>query len=202
MKKILLTIALVAAVATSAMAQTAISAGYLNNTQKGRTSTQFNGFYVGLDYSIPIAGEFKLTPGIYYDMLMSSKTATVSVLNAEAKTTEHYIAVPVNLSYGFNLGDAIKLFFYAGPTFSYGLASTVDGSLNIAGIDLGKSGNLYGEDSTYARFNVFVGGGAGLEFNNKIRFTAGYNYGCFDRNTSDSLTLTDSQIHAGISFLF
>lgn len=202
MKKVLLTIAIVAAFATSSMAQTAVSVGYLSNKQTSVTDTQFNGFYVGLDYSIPISGELKLTPGIYYDMLMSSKTASISIVSGEAKTTEHYVAVPVNISYGISLGDAMKVFLYAGPTFSYGIASKVDGALNIAGFDFGKSGDLYGENSTYDRFNVFIGGGIGFEFNQKVRFTAGYNYGCFDRNSADNLTLTENQIHAGISFLF
>jgi len=204
MKKIIISIALVVAMATGAMAQTAVSAGYLNSKQTvGNSETPFNGFYVGFDYTIPIASGLNLTPGLYYDMLMTSKNANVSVVSGEAKTTEHYVAVPVNVSYGINLSDAAKLFVYAGPTFKYGVAAQAKYSVSVGSLGgASTTTDLYGDNSTYARFNVLVGGGAGIELNNQIRFTVGYNYGCFDRNTTDSITLTESGIHAGVSFLF
>ena len=63
MKKVLMTLALVAVAATSAFAQLSVGAGYLSNTQKlsvtsGSTTTTnattSNGFYAGADYTLDL----------------------------------------------------------------------------------------------------------------------------------------------------
>src|SRR5574344_2112714 len=77
MKKIILTLALVAVAATSAMAQFSVGAGYLNTlatytTSNSTSKTTFNGFYAGIDASYDLGSGVAVVPGVYYGYLTSS----------------------------------------------------------------------------------------------------------------------------------
>lgn len=214
MKKVLLTIALVAAAATSAFAQPTLGAGYVNNqatTTVGNsisTSTT-NGFYVEGGYGIPLAGAFSVTPAIRYTFLGSSKDNGIVVfgqsLSGSSKLIEHYVGIPIMLDYGFDIGGVAKISLFAGPTFNYGVSSklTTSASANILGISLGTGNSvsdLY-DGGNYNRFDVLVGGGIGVEIEN-VGLKVGYHYGVLDRYASDNSSLHDAQLLIGATLKF
>lgn len=203
MKKIILTIALVAAAATSAFAQIGVSAGYANNSQKTKDSdpSTTNGFYVEGTYNIPVAGSFSVVPGVRYTYLGSSKSASTSILNAgvTGSLVEHYLAIPVMAQYSIDLGAA-QIFAFAGPTFSYGLASKTTIKASAAGFSADKTIDNY-KDTDYLRPNVFLGGGLGIQLGS-FQVKAAYDFGLLNRMKSDKIVLKDNQFRVGVAYLF
>ena len=186
MKKILTSVlaASLMLLGTSAFAQVSVGAGYVNSKNTYTTSSgsksdaePMNGFYVGVDYNVPIGDIFGMSAGVNYEFLTSKDYELGSFL--KGKYTEQYINVPVRLNAGFGLADGVRLFVFGGPTFSYGLSAG------------------------WNRFDVMVGGGAGLDLMDKIRLTVGYDLGMFNRLPKDSSDkLNRNKLHAGIAFLF
>lgn len=209
MKKILTSVlaASLMLLGTSAFAQVSVGAGYVNSkntytTSSGSTnaSEPMNGFYVGVDYNVPIGDIFGMSAGVNYEFLTSKDYELGSFL--KGKYTEQYINVPVRLNAGFGLADGVRLFVFGGPTFSYGLSAQSEGNVSVAGIDLGGKYDNY-QKAGWNRFDVMVGGGAGLDLMDKIRLTVGYDLGMFNRLPKDSSDkLNRNKLHAGIAFLF
>lgn len=195
MKKIISLIA-AALVATSAFAQIEVGAGYTNSALSDKlgnttTTTELNGFYVGAGYTLNLTNEINLTPGLYYNFL----TGDAPVGDT---WTEHYLNVPVSFSYGYEVHPEVKLFAYAGPTFSLGLASKIKGTL---------AGTTYTTDmydgTDYGKFDILAGGGIGAEFLGCYRFRIGYDYGLLNRYTGDNdETYHRKQIVVGFSYAF
>ena len=191
-------------IATNSFAQMSAGAGYLNGSDKvsvGDVSTDMNsnGFYLGFSYNIPVADAVGIAPGIYYSFLYSKDNLFGMV---DTKTKEHFINVPVYLNFGFNLTDNAKLILFAGPTAQFGLDSHTEYSTKIIeGLDAsGKQDNY--KDSDYSRTNILIGGGVGVNIG-KVIISAGYDYGLFNLNTSDSdVTRRKSYIKCGLAYMF
>lgn len=217
MKKIL-SIALTIAVAlcgTKAMAQVSIGAGYLNSTQKVTAGVSknvaMNGVYAGFDYNYAV-GESGLgiAPGIYYEFITASADKLLNTVNLggilSGKLDEHYINIPVNLNFRTTIADGIKGFVYAGPTFSMGVSSKA--KAEGFGIKVTVSDNY--KHDYFNQFDVLVGGGIGLDFSDMVRFTVGYNVGCFNRagdalrnqEGNSAVTLNRNELHVGLAYLF
>lgn len=208
MKKIIITLALVAAAATSAFAQASVGAGYLNSTSTTKVGDNtskggaLNGFYAGADYSVAL-GPVAFTPGIYFSYLSGKKTSNLgSIASASGTTTEMYLSVPMNFSYGIDLGSSLRAFVYAGPTLNLGCSATYKAEASALGASGEKTIDLYGDNSNYGRFDLQLGGGIGVDIMKMIRISAGYNYGMLDRNSSDNISLHRSEMHVGAAFLF
>ena len=127
---------------------------------------------------------------------------TIAGISAGASSSlvEHYIAIPVMAQYGIDLGSA-KLFAFAGPTFSYGLASKTTVEASVAGISADKPIDNYGDNSAYLRSNVFVGGGVGLQLSS-FQIKAAYDFGLLNRMDSENIALKDNQVRVGVAYIF
>ena len=187
---------------TSAFAQVSIGAGYVNSKQtlkSGNASYAMpsNGFYAGFDYNVPVGDVLGLSAGVNFEYLMSKDYSLGSYISGDFK--EQYINAPIRLNLGFDVADGFRFLAFAGPTFSYALTGQVSaGSLSY---------DLY-KNSNYNRFDVLVGGGVGFELMDRVRLTAGYDFGMFNKypknsdGSESSITLNRNRIHAGIAFLF
>nr|MCR5549278.1 PorT family protein [Bacteroidales bacterium] len=92
-------------------------------------------------------------------------------------------------------------FAYAGPTLNVGLISKTKADASVALVTITKTEyDNYAEGSEYGRFDVMIGGGAGIQFQN-MKVYGGYNYGLLDRN-SGATNLHRSEIVAGVAFNF
>ena len=211
MKKIviLLSAALLLLAGTNAFAQMSVGAGYVNSTSTLKlnkdgegSTTPVNGFYAGVGYTIPVSSLISFTPGVYYELLAEQDANELLGFDIAGKRVEHYLNVPFTFSIGAELAPAMRLFAFAGPTAVVGLASTTDGSASIAGISLGGTTNNY-DNTDYGRFNVMLGGGAGIAFSG-FRLTVGYDYGLLNRYTgsTEGISRKDSRFYVGLGFAF
>ena len=186
---------------TNAFAQMSVGAGYANSKSNyAKDKDAANGFYVGFDYNVPIGNVFGLSAGVNYEWL-TAKAYKLGPFSGALR--EQYLNAPVRLNAGVNLGDAVRLKIYGGPVFSYGLSSYVDNSVSIGGFNGDKpSSDLY-KDNGWNRFDVLVGGGLALELSQRIRLSAGYDWGMFNRLPEDSNDkITRNQLTAGLAFIF
>lgn len=198
MKKVFAIAAALMLLGTTAFAQS-FGAGYVQSTQKfNKTASTANGFYAGFGYTAEILPFLSLNPGIYYEFLTSSSNTSLFGYNiSSAKTTEHYVNVPLHLSLDLKLAPSFKMFVYGGPTANIGIASSTKGEL----LGATKKYNNY-EDDDYSRFDIMLGGGIGAEIAQRIRLTVGYDFGMLNRLKDSDYLLKRNRLTAGAAFIF
>lgn len=203
---------------TQAFAQVSVGAGYLNSTKSYENvdPVNNNGVYAGLSFNIPIAGGFAVAPGVYYSMIAGKKDiVSGKIANVDTKFAEHALNIPVYFNWGMNLAPDMRFFVFAGPTCQYGLASktTVEvGSSALSDLlsSLGLSGKAEGKqeidnykNDNYNRFNVYVGGGVGMDIANAFQVTVGYDYGVTNLYKGDNAPKSHrSNVKLGVAYLF
>lgn len=207
MKKLILSLAIAAIAAGSAMAQVSVGAGYLNQTSKSSLSESSSskgssdGFYVGADFSCPIIAGLSVDPGVYYGFLTSSTDVNIAGFElANGKTQSHYLMIPIDLRYSFHALDFLDVFALAGPRFNVGLASTT--TVSALGDAVEQKVDNYGENSSLQRFDFGLGVGIGFDLFQMVRIKVGYDWGLLDVNKTDAVTTNNSMLHAGVAFLF
>ena len=209
MKKIILTIILVAVAATSAFAQFAVGAGVAHGTLNSKDvpdeSLVTNGLYVEGTFSMPIADGLTFVPGLRYTLLGNSDASGIDIedmdiADIKASITEHYLSVPLMLQFNFNVGQ-LNMFAFAGPTIELGLASDLSISGDVAGFNFAESVSLFGEDGLFTRTDVAVTGGAGVQIR-RFFLKASYDFGLLNRSIEDGLDLNDQQLRLGVGYLF
>lgn len=138
-----------------------------------------------------------------YMMLLSSGADAIGPLGLKGDLQEHYLNIPVRFDYGAELAPGVRGFVYAGPTLSFGLASSTKLTASIAGYSADKVFDNYSDGSDYGRMDVLLGGGIGVDVN-KIRFTVGYDCGMLNRYTGDASNTARhrNQLTAGLALLF
>lgn len=207
MKKLILSLAIAAIAAGSAMAQVSVGAGYLNQTSKSSLSESSSskgnsdGFYVGAAFSCPIIAGLSVDPGVYYGFLTSSTDVNIAGFElANGKTQSHYLMIPIDLRYSFHALDFLDVFAMAGPRFNVGLASTT--TVSALGDAVEQKVDNYGENSSLQRFDFGLGVGIGFDLFQMVRIKVGYDWGLLDVNKTDAVTTNNSMLHAGVAFLF
>lgn len=207
MKKLILSLAIAAIAAGSAMAQVSVGAGYLNQTSKSSLSESSSskgssdGFYVGAAFSCPIIAGLSVDPGVYYGFLTSSTDVNIAGFElANGKTQSHYLMIPIDLRYSFHALDFLDVFALAGPRFNVGLASTT--TVSALGDAVEQKIDNYGENSSLQRFDFGLGVGIGFDLFQMVRIKVGYDWGLLDVNKTDAVTTNNSMLHAGVAFLF
>lgn len=205
---------------SKAFAQIVPGGGYLFASEQSVSGDDkseadaFHGFYVGASYRIPLVGGLGIAPGLYADMLFYQKAAAAGNsglgINAQGKYRELAVNVPVNLTYSYAISDDIAVMAFAGPVFQYGIISkaTVSGTVSgsVFGIKYsytdGTEIDAYDAEKGHRnRFNVFLGGGVGLQVGD-ILFTLGYDHTLLDIDRYDNVKTHRNQIKAGINIGF
>lgn len=218
MKKILVAAATLFA-AICAFAQPSVSVGYLNNTFKcDDIKLPENGFYAGFYYSIDIGATcFKFSPGLFFSWSIydkSSSSATIALddehflvtsESVSSKMREAVLYIPLQLSYGIDLAPKVHAFVFGGPIPTLGLSAKYSYGFEYTD----SEGNVYAEDDKfqchgngYRRIDLKIGGGVGIDLDNRFRITAGYDFGIFDRSKSSSSTIHTNIFHAGVGYIF
>jgi len=209
MKKVLMTLALVAVAATSAFAQISVGAGYLSNTQKatytsGSTSTTTTapsaGFYVAADYAMDLGQGLGVSAGLKGAYLGNTTTTSLLGVSSTSKLSEIYLAVPVLCNYNYEINNDFKVFAFAGPSFAFGLSSKTKTTSNVSD-DVTITDN-YGDNSDYGKMNIFLGAGVGVDVMNMVRVKAGYDIGLLNRSSADNTKCNDAQWYVGVAYLF
>lgn len=208
MKKLIVIAAAMLLACATSFAQLNVNLGYVNSVESYRTSSEkismrLNGFTVGLGYSLELADDFYFTPGVNYIFAGAPDTYLLGggPLNLKGKVTEHYINAPLMLSYDFDLASNTKLFVFLGPTASYGIASNTKFTASVAGYKADETLNNYA-DKDYKRFDIMIGGGAGLKISDRYLFRVGFDYGLINRSTTKGINEHHRMLTVGIAYLF
>ena len=172
-----------------ASAQVTYSIGYLNKTSKSeisgggitiKDSNQMNGFSIGVDDNINLAGDLNVAVGGALEFYFKSED--------DYKYKDFNLAVPVDFNYGFALGSNLKLSVFAGPTFNLGIISDAKGPHDY-------EFNYYDSDEgDYGRFDILVGGGVWMDIQDQFRVKVGYKAGLMDRCKKDGIKINDNPI--------
>lgn len=189
---------------TQAFAQISVNAGYLNSSIKvgNNDPSNANGAFAGVSFNVPLVGGLALAPGVYYSMITSKNTANLgSIASGSGTFMEHAINVPAYLNYNIALNRDTKFFIFGGPTFQYGLASTIKYDVDVLGYKAGTTVNNY-SDEDYNRMNLYLGGGIGLNAGGYM-ITLGYDYGMMNQYKGDNAPNAHrSNLKIGVGYNF
>ena len=215
---------------TQAYAQLSVGAGWLNSTESttftsgsssNTNNANLNGFYAGGQYNINIVAGLGVAPGLYVSALFGKQTGSqgivVGTVSGEAKYSEVALNVPVNVNYKFAIGRDFNVFVYAGPIFQYGLVSTTKVSASVSilgasgsgeasvnnytGVVKDSDGNSTSGDPNRNPFNIYLGGGAGIQAGN-FQVILGYDHSLTNVSKVTDDTIGRSQIKLGVGYAF
>ena len=218
MKKIyaILLTAVLLLVGTQAKAQLMLGGGYLNSNEttvhnSNSSVANLNGFYAGFGYNIPVVAGLGVAPGVYATMLFGASKEGGSLgpitSSGTVKYTEMAVNVPVNVNYAINLNRDTKIFLYAGPVFQYGISSKTEtsGSTDVGGLftinSNGTTDNYEGDNPNRKPFNIYVGGGAGLQAG-AMQIILGYDHSVTNISAKENTQISRSQIKVGFGLAF
>lgn len=195
------------ALAVNLSAQVGIQAGYANvNEVTKNTSEPVNGFVVGPVSEYNLMQNLDLRFGVLYTLLLKSATEDILGVETTSSYSGHFVDVPVQAQYSFELAPSLKIFAFAGPTFNFGLAQqTVNKAAGLGG-EVKTTINHYDIDvnnddkSDLSRFDLKLGLGAGARYD-KFELRVGYDWGMLDMNTTDGV-LHRNQLTAAVVYHF
>jgi hypothetical protein len=208
MKKIYFIIAAAAMfLAVDASAQIGVGLGYnlLTTTATMADESEddsLNGFYLEATYDFNFLnknwGSLGLQPGVRYTFAGESDSDEVAGVKAKESFTEHYLDVPVNVKYSYEIiPTTLKAYAFAGPVFSLGLAS----NLKAGAGDTSVKTNNY-KDTEYGRFDIKFGLGAGVTLAEKLNVKLGYNIGMLNRYTGEQISKDYKyKTHTGVFYI-
>ncbi len=161
--------------------------GTLSEKSGGVTvSDTDNGIYAGILGEIPIQGvqNLGIEAGLVYSWF-TDKTEGV-------KQNFHALNLPVKAKYCFPLNNEFGFFALAGPTFALGLSAT--NKENGATLDL--------FENYLKRFDIKLGIGAGVCYNDMIELRLGYDWGLLNISQVSGITGHLNYLHIGLAYKF
>ena len=183
MKKFFTLVVLLATMTVASQAQVKFGVkGGLNLTNMKFDNSVTNksnqtGFFIGptLNFTLPVVGL-----GIDASALYDQRSAKID--GSEDKLKQQSIQVPINLRYGFGLGNTASIYIFAGPQFGFNIG---DKSANI--IDNALEWRL--KDS-----NLSANVGLGLMLLNHLQVSANYNIALGTTGESSVISTTASTV--------
>lgn len=162
MKKFFTLVVLLATMTVAAQAQVKFGVkGGLNLTNMKFDNSAFDksnqtGFFIGptINFTLPVIGL-----GIDASALYDQRSAEVN----DEKLKQQSIQIPINLRYGFGLGNTASIYIFAGPQFGFNVGD--------------KKTNLVNEalDWRMKDSNLSANVGLGLMLLNHLQVSANYN---------------------------
>ena len=205
--------AAVALVATSFAAQAQINprievaANIARTVAKDANGSDVNGlkihpgFRAGLAVEIGIASGVYIAPGITFRQEGNKQELTSNQKTETVSNTLNYISVPVTLGVRIPLSEGLAVSAEFGPTFSYGVSSSVR---TLAGIKGGiKSAYDAFKEKQYNRFDMSINASAALEFS-KIYVRLGTDLGMVNsfKEATDKLSSKNTSFFLGLGYRF
>lgn len=147
--------------------------GGLNITDMSFNSDVFNtsnrtGFFIGptVKFTLPIVGLGVDASALYDQREAEVDYGTMTTISGHAKLKQQSINIPVNLRYGFGLGDMASLFIAAGPQFGFNVG---DKNKTIDNVDT---------QWRLRSSNFSINFGAGVMLFSHLQIGANYNVAC------------------------
>jgi len=189
------------ALAVNLSAQVGIQAGYANvNEVTKNTSEPVNGFVVGPVSEYNLMQNLDLRFGVLYTLLLKGDENGGVTSNYSG----HFVDVPVQAQYSFEIAPSLKVFAFAGPTINFGIAQQTVTKTTVLGNEVKATINHYDIDvnnddkSDLSRFDLKLGLGAGARYD-KFELRVGYDWGMLDMNTTDGV-LHRNQLTAAVVY--
>ena len=216
-KSVLVAAVLVAAT-VSANAQVSINAGYVSTTpiSNSESGDAIKGITAGLGYDMNVQGGVGLSWGLNYTYAWDKEEDTQNIpflgsITFSGKSADHYLDVPVRLTYTLPLSGDLNVFGFAGPKFVYAIAgkTTTSVSTDLAGDiseyipEIPEGNKDHYKDTNLSRFDIKAGLGAGVQFKNII-LKAGYDWGLLNQYTgnNDNYSAKSNHFYATLGFAF
>ena len=195
MKKLMI-MAVALLTAGIASAQVTYSIGYINTKVTSKVggysnSESMNGFTIAVDYNINLAGDLNVAPGLGMDLSFGKQKTVLG----DEKVKKFGVYVPVDFNYGFALGSDLKLFVYAGPTVDFGIF--YNGKIGDEKTDYYKK-----EEGNMSRFDLLLGGGAWITYQDVLRFKVGYKAGMLNTCKTDGYTVKNNVLSVSVGYVF
>ena len=177
--------------ALAAHAQVSVQVGYLSNTLKaenkevGKLAGTYRGVTAAVDYNVHLTDYLGVAPGLGVDYSFNN--------NSGLKYQELGLFAPIDVNYCLSQNSSFSLSLFAGPTLYYGIFSreTYDN----------KTYDNYAENYS-KRFDVSLGGGFWLDFNEMIRFKLGYKFGLTNTSKIDGITERNNFLSISVGYVF
>lgn len=100
----------------------------------------------------------------------------------------YYLDIPVHFGYKYAINETLALFGEFGPFFGIGLFGKTDGL------------DVFSDEVGYKRFDFGLGLRAGLEFNQKVPVSIGYDFGVLD--VADEVSAKTRNLTISIGYKF
>lgn len=145
--------------------------------ENGIDASSKAGFFIGptIKVGLPLTG-LDIDASALFDYRSAKLDVNDGVDNHKETVKQQQIAIPVNLRYGFGLGDAASIFFFAGPQFGFAIGDKEQSLCHDVAEWKLKTSN----------FSVNVG--AGVMILEHLQVSANYNIAC---GTTGELSIKD-----------
>lgn len=166
MKKILTLVAFIAAISLPAQAQFnfgvkgGLNVSKLSLDKKVLTSDNQMGFFIGptVKFTIPV-----INLGFDAAALFDQRSGEFEYDNTSTKLKLQSFQIPINVRWGFGIGDVVNLYIFAGPQFGFNLGDKVTSLLNN------------GAEWQYEKNSVSGNAGLGVTLLNHLQVSVNYN---------------------------
>lgn len=192
MKKIILSVALIAGIVTALSAQTrfGINAGVVLANLKGEEAGEEQeldskiGLTAGIRADVPLSENFRFRPGLNFVQKGGKEEFDFLGTQIKSTITLNYLELPLNFVYNADAGKG-KFFIGAGPVFGFGLSGKTKFE---SGGDESTEDINFGDGEEEVKSFEFAGNVlAGYECASGLYFQANYNPGFSNlSNSSDS----------------
>lgn len=193
MKKIVLSLALIAGLVITVAAQNTrfgINAGVVLANLKGEEGGEEQeldpkiGLTVGIRADVPLSENFSFRPGLNFVQKGGKDEIDILGTTYETSITLNYLELPLNFVYNASAGTG-KFFFGAGPVLGFGLSGKT--KFEGGGSDTEEDIEFGDADDEVKSFEFAGNLLVGYEFANGLYFQANYNPGFSNlSNATDS----------------
>jgi hypothetical protein len=166
------------------------------------------GFHIGPVLDIDLIGPLGLNTGVLYSQKGYKAKVTFEFLGETITMEENaklnYIDIPVNLSLGFGLSEAAKIFVQAGPNFGIGLnGKAITKVMGMGEEEEDEEDIEFGsEEEQIKKLNTSIGIGAGVKIS-KIVLGVNYNIGLSNlSNYGDGDEIKNNVFQGSVAFMF
>ena len=204
-------------VGTQAKAQLSVGAGYINSDLSGQYNghaedrVNSTGFYGGASLGIPITGWLAIAPGAYFTRISNASEDGISIgsfsHSSQTRFVETAVKFPLMARFGHHFTPDAEFFAYAGPIFQLGLSSKTytDSNTAIGGTGASTSGETdYFANNHFKKNSLYVGGGIGALYADKVILTAGYESSVMNLygGTVENTSYRRANVFVGVGYVF
>lgn len=153
------------------------------------------GFSGGVGVNFGLGGDFYLRPGIYYQG-MGSKS---DVWGVETTTSLHYLRIPVNVGYNFNISkNAGSIFAEAGPYIGYAIGG--QSKAEVLGVETKTDVDFGSGNDQVNPLDYGVNFGLGYESPWGVYIKGGYGLGLATMSNIDDVRYTNNHFNISLGY--